>query len=95
MVPLLPVGQTRIGEALATVRTVMSCDAVHARIVEAKAALCCDLAYATTFLFAARLVTAVWMVPAAVGAIAGYKRFRRVLWGPYAPVQALEVGAYL
>jgi len=35
------------------------------------------------------------MVPAAVGAIAGYKRFRKVLWGPYASTKALEVGAYL
>ena len=85
----------RIGEALATVRTVMSCDAVHALIVEAKTALCCDLAYATTFLFISRLVTSFWMIPAAIGAIAGYKRFRSVLWGPYASVQALEVGAYL
>ena len=85
----------RIGDALATVRTVMSCDAVHALIVEAKTALCCDLAYATTFLFISRLVTSFWMIPAAIGAIAGYKRFRSVLWGPYASVQALEVGAYL
>ena len=32
-----------------------------------------------------------------IASIAGYKRFRRKkdLWGPYASVQALEVGSYL
>eukprot|EP00964_Phaeocystis_antarctica_P071419 scaffold43572_cov61-Phaeocystis_antarctica.AAC.3 len=73
----------------------MSCSSVHVIFKRAKSAVCCDLAYATVFLWVARLISAAWMVPAAVGAIAGYKRFRKVLWGPYASVQALEVGAYL
>ena len=84
-----------ISDALATVRTVMSCGSVHVIFTRAKSAICCDLAYATVFLWVARLISAACMVPAAVGAIAGYKRFRKVLWGPYASTQALEVGAYL
>ena len=84
-----------IVDRLATVRTVMSCGAVYQIWTRAKTALCCDVAYSTVFLWVARLLTCVWMVPAAISAIAGYKRFRRVLWGPYATVQALEVGAYL
>ena len=84
-----------ISTALATVRTVMSCGNVFAILTRAKTAACCDLAHATNFLWISRLLTAAFMVPAAVGAIAGYKRFRRKLWGPYASVQAQEVGAYL
>ena len=84
-----------ISSALATVRTVMSCGNVYDIFTRAKTAVCCDLAHATNFLWISRVLTAVFMLPAAVGAIAGYKRFRRKLWGPYASVQALEVGAYL
>ena len=94
-VAALRLGGEIIADSLDTVRTVMSCDSVFEIFLRAKSAVCCDLAYASTFLWIARLLSAVWMVPAAIGAIAGYKRFQRVLWGPYASVQALEVGAYL
>ena len=42
-----------------------------------------------------RLASAVVLIPAAIAALAGYKRFPRKVWGPYASVQAREVGAYL
>ena len=44
-----------------------------------------------------RMLCSCAMVSALVGAIAGYKRFRRQrdLWGPYHSMQALEVGSYL
>ena len=81
--------------ALATVREVMSCGNVHALYKEAKTAVCCDWAYAANFLWVSRVATAVVTLPAAVAAIAGYKRFHKTLWGPYASVQSQEVGAYL
>ena len=81
--------------ALATVREVMSCGNVHALYKEAKTAVCCDWAYAANFLWVSRVATAVAALAAAVAAIAGYKRFHKTLWGPYASVQSQEVGAYL
>jgi len=62
-----------------------------------RTSVCCDLAYAITAMWMVRLVVALAILASAVSAIAGYKRFRRQrdLWGPYATLQALEVGAYL
>ena len=60
-------------------------------------AVCCDIAYAFTAQWSVRLVTSLVILASLIAAIAGYKRFRRKkdLWGPYASVQALEVGSYL
>lgn len=80
---------------LVLINEAMACGEVHKLYLDAKAGLCCDIAYAVTFQWVARLISAFVMIPAIVAAIAGYKRFRRKLWGPYASAQALEEGAYL
>ena len=71
------------------------CSAVYALWLQAKSSICCDFGYAVTVVLVGRLLSAIVLIPAAVAAIAGYKRYRRHLWGPYATIQALEVGAYL
>ena len=73
----------------------MECSGLHAQYLELKQALCCDFAYALTFLGVARLMSAFVLLPATLAAIAGYKRFPREVWGPYSSIQAREVGAYL
>jgi len=80
---------------LGTANQAMDCPSVYALYLEAKASICCDFAYGVTVVAVGRLISAFTLAPAAVAAIAGYKRFRRFLWGPYATIQALEVGAYL
>ena len=84
-----------ISASLTGVGEASDCGAIHELYQELKTALCCDMSYGVTFLWIGMLGTAALTAPAAVAAIMGYKRFRRVLWGPYATLQALEVGAYL
>ena len=82
-------------QSLETVNEAVDCRAVYALWMRARASICCDFSYGVAVVAISRLITAIVLVPATISAIAGYKRFRRVLWGPYATVQALEVGAYL
>ena len=82
-------------DSLATVGQVTDCSAVYALWLQVKSSICCDFGYAVTVALVGRLLAAIALIPAAIAAIAGYKRFRRHLWGPYATIQALEVGAYL
>ena len=79
------------------IHATLACATFHGLYEEAHTAICCDLAYAFTAMWSVRLVSAWAMLLAAVSAVAGYKRFRRQknLWGPYASVEALEVGSYL
>lgn len=86
-----------LASAADAVHTSMNCAKIHKLYLEMHTAVCCDLGYAFTAMWMPRLVTAFGLLASAVAAIAGYKRFRRQrdLWGPYATVQALEVGAYL
>ena len=81
--------------ALDAARSAMDCAEIHGHYVHAKTGLCCDFGYGITFLWVCRLASAVILIPAAIAALAGYKRFPRRVWGPYASVQAREVGAYL
>ena len=75
----------------------MACDRIHSLYREVHTAVCCDLAYALSAMWSARLVAAWAIAASCVSAVAGYKRFRRhkSLWGPYASVQSREVGSYL
>ena len=86
-----------VSAAREAVRQTVQCSTVHAMYQDAKTAVCCDVAYGLTAIWAMRFVCLLAMAAATVGAIAGYKRFRRQrdLWGPYASMQALEVGSYL
>ena len=81
----------------ALVRQTVRCGTVHAIYQDARTAVCCDAAYAITAIFIGRFVCLIAMCTATVGAIMGYKRFRRQrdLWGPYASMEAREVGYYL
>ena len=81
--------------SLSSVNEVMACGLIYELFQDAKRALCCDFGYAVAVVFVGRMISALVLIPAIISAIAGYKRFRRTLWGPYATIQALEVGAYL
>jgi len=87
----------RIAERDLLASQTLSCNEVHFLYQDAKTAVCCDIGYAATAIFSMRMLCSCAMVSALVGAIAGYKRFRRQrdLWGPYHSMQALEVGSYL
>ena len=73
------------------------CAKLHERYLEVRTAVCCDVAYSLSVIWAMRFVCILAHAAATVAAVAGYKRFRRQrdLWGPYASIQALEVGSYL
>ena len=75
----------------------LRCAKLHGIYSEMRTSVCCDFAYAISAMWMVRLAVAFAILASAVSAIAGYKRFRRQrdLWGPYATLQALEVGAYL
>jgi len=79
------------------IHATLACATFHGIYEEAHTSICCDLAYAFTAMWSVRMVSAWAMLLAAISAVAGYKRFRRQknLWGPYASVEALEVGSYL
>ena len=86
-----------IGRTADFVHGMLACRHFHALYERAHTAICCDVAYAFTAQWSVRLVTAWVMLASLIASVAGYKRFRRTkdLWGPYASVQALEVGSYL
>jgi len=88
---------TIIAERNVLVGQTLECSTVYHLYLDAKTAVCCDVAYAFTAIWSMRLICILAMLSAIVSAIAGYKRFRRQrdLWGPYASIQALEVGSYL
>jgi len=104
---LLPVARAQVDQLAqeaaavsadaALVRQTVRCGTVHAIYQDARTAVCCDAAYAITAIFIGRFVCLIAMCTATVGAIMGYKRFRRQrdLWGPYASMEAREVGYYL
>ena len=79
------------------VHRMLACDRIHGYYMEAHTAMCCDIAYALNATWMIRLVTIVVFIAALIASVAGYKRFRRKqdLWGPYASIEALEVGSYL
>lgn len=79
------------------VHGMLACSRIHERYIEVHTAICCDVAYAFTATWMVRLVTTAVLVASLIASVAGYKRFRRKkdLWGPYASIEALEVGSYL
>ena len=84
-----------ISAAKEHVARTIQCDVVHSLYEEAHTGVCCDLAYGLSAIWAMRFVCIIGASAASVAAIAGYKRFRKKLWGPYAAIQAVEVGSYL
>ena len=86
-----------IADTANTVHTMLDCGGIHEQYIHVHTAVCCDVGYAFFAQFTTRLVGAWSLFASLLASIAGYKRFRRKkdLWGPYASVEALEVGSYL